>query len=153
MHIATVAKSQRSVMSQNNSKVDGSNILTLKVVIVADQNNMAHGQTLMTDQTKYASIVEKNSLPTKISFLEPPWFRAFVCYLAQRTLLLKSYNCNVMSLVIFLLSGFPQKLNLTCAWWWLILKGFVYQFSHPDEIEIKTSTVNRWVLTLIKRLQ
>lgn len=38
MHIATVAKSQRSVMSQNNSKVDGSNILTLKVVIVADQN-------------------------------------------------------------------------------------------------------------------
>lgn len=75
MHIATVAKSQRSVMSQNNSKVDGSNILTLKVVIVADQNNMnnmAHGQTLMTDQTKYASIVEKNSLPTKISFLEPP---------------------------------------------------------------------------------
>lgn len=72
MHIATVAKSQRSVMSQNNSRVDGSNILTLKVVIVADQNNMAHGQTLMTDQTKYASIVEKNSLPTKISFLEPP---------------------------------------------------------------------------------
>lgn len=150
MHIATVAKSQRSVMSQNDSKVDGSNILTLKVVIVADQNNMAHGQTLMTDQTKYASIVEKNSLPTKISFLEPPWFRAFVCYLAQRTFLLKSYNCNVMSSVIFLLSGFPQKLNLTCAWWWLILKGFVYQFSHTDEIEIKTSTVNRWVLALIK---
>lgn len=61
MHIATVAKSQRSVMSQNDSRVDGSNILTLhvKVVIVADQSNMAHGQTLMTDQTKYASIVEQ----------------------------------------------------------------------------------------------
>lgn len=72
MHIATVAKSQRSVMSQNNSRVDGSNILTLKVVIVADQNNMAHGQNLMTDQTKYASIVEqKIHCQPKSHFLSP----------------------------------------------------------------------------------
>lgn len=59
MHIATVAlKSQRSVLSHNDSKVQSVVTYDIKFVIVAVQY-MAHGQTLMTDQMKCASIVEK----------------------------------------------------------------------------------------------
>lgn len=59
MHIATVAsKSQRSVLSHNDSKVQSVVTYDIKFVIVAVQY-MSHGQTLMTDQMKCASIVEK----------------------------------------------------------------------------------------------
>lgn len=57
MHIATVAsKSQRSVLSHNDSKVQS--VVTYDIKFVAVQY-MAHGQILMTDQMKCASIVEK----------------------------------------------------------------------------------------------
>lgn len=59
MHIATVAsKSQGSVLSHNDSKVQSVVTYDIKFVIVAVQY-MSHGQTLMTDQMKCASIVEK----------------------------------------------------------------------------------------------
>lgn len=59
MHIATVAsKSQRSVLSHNDSKVQSVVTYDIKFVIVAVQY-MTHGHILMTDQMKCASIVEK----------------------------------------------------------------------------------------------
>lgn len=61
MHIATVAsKSQRSVLSHNDSKVQSVVTYDIKFVIVAVQY-MSHGQTLMTDQMKCAIVGEKNA--------------------------------------------------------------------------------------------